>query len=104
MALRQGPGPAARSRPPHHQILDDQEPTTRPVLDDLAARGWATWTADDPAAATPAGTAAHAELLAAVSAHRRRVTDGIAAEEYRATLAALQRMAANLGWADAPGR
>jgi len=77
-------------------FLDDQEPTTRPVLDDLAARGWATWTAD--------GSAAHGELLAAVSVHRRRVTDGITAEEYRATLAVLQRMAANLGWADAPGR
>jgi hypothetical protein len=84
-------------------FLDDQEPTTRPVLDDLAARGWATWTADDQAAATPAGTAVHGELLADVSTHRRRVTDGITAEEYRATVAVLGRMAANLGWAD-PGR
>ena len=81
-------------------FLDDQEPTTRPVLDDLTARDWATWTAEDQAAITPAGAAAHGELLADVSAHRRRVTDGITAEEYGATVAVLERMAANLGWAD----
>jgi DNA-binding MarR family transcriptional regulator len=84
-------------------FLDEQAPTTRPVLDDLVARGWATWTAGDQAAVTPAGTAAHDELLADVSAHRRRVTEGVTAEEYQATVAVLERMAANLGWAD-PGR
>ena len=68
------------------------------MLDDLAARGWATWTAAGQAAPTPAGTTAHGELLAAVSAHRHRVIDGITAEDYRATLVVLQRMAANLGW------
>ena len=34
---------------------------------------------------------------------RRRVSDGITAEEYGATVAVLERMATNLGWAD-PGR
>jgi DNA-binding MarR family transcriptional regulator len=103
-ALQSGPATVQELDATLAPFLDGQEPTTRPVLDDLAARGWATWTADDLAAATPAGTVAHGELLAAVSAHRRRVTDGITAEEYRATLAVLRRMAANLGWADVPGR
>ena len=70
------------------------------MLDDLAARGWATWTAGDRAASTPAGAAAHADLLARVSAHRRRVAEGITADEYRATVDVLQRMAANLGWTE----
>ena len=84
-------------------FLDEREPTTGPVVDDLAGRGWATRTADGRAAVTPAGAAAHERLLADVSAHRRRVTDGITAEEFRATVAALERMATNLGWED-PGR
>ena len=84
-------------------FLGDREPTTGPVLDDLAARGWVTRTAGGRAAVTPAGAAAHERLLADVSAHRRRVTGGITAEEYRATVAVLERMAANLGWED-PGR
>jgi hypothetical protein len=73
----------------------------------LAARGWAAWTSGGRVAPTPAGAAAHGDLLAGVSAHRRRVADGITAEEYRATVAVLHRMAANLGWVDpgdSPGR
>ena len=84
-------------------FLDGREPTTGPVLDDLAARGWATRAVDGRGAVTPPGAAAHKRLLADVSAHRRRVTDGITAEEYRATVAVLERVAANLGWDD-PGR
>jgi DNA-binding MarR family transcriptional regulator len=84
-------------------FLGGREPTTGPVLDGLAARGWVTRTAGGRAAVTPAGAAAHERLLADVSAHRRRVTGGITAEEYRATVAVLERMAANLGWED-PGR
>ena len=102
-ALQPGPATVEELDATLAPFLDDQEPTIRPVLEDLATRGWHL-DGGRPAAATPAGTAAHGELLAAVSAHRRRVTDGITAEDYRATLAVLQRMAANLGWADAPGR
>ena len=101
-ALQAGPATVQELDSSLAPFLDDQDPTTRPVLNDLAARGWATWTADDRVAATPAGAAAHGELLATVSAHRRRVADGVTAKEYRATLAVLRRMAANLGWAD-PG-
>ena len=60
---------------------------------------------DQPARAAP--TAARRVASATpftVMTPRRRVTDGITAEEYRATLAVLQRMAVNLGWADDPGR
>ena len=66
-----------------------------------------TWTEGGQAATTPDGRAAHGELLAEVAAQRRRVAEGVSAEEYRATVAVLQRMAANLGWSDpgdAPGR
>ena len=84
-------------------FLDDQEPTTRPVVDDLAARGWVAWSGDGHAASTQAGAAAHGDLLADVSAQRRRVGDGVTAEEYQATVAVLQRMAANLGWVDPDG-
>jgi DNA-binding MarR family transcriptional regulator len=102
-ALQDGPATVQELDARLAPFLDGRQPTTRPVLDDLVARGWATWTAEDQAAVTPAGAAAHGELLEDVSAHRRRVADGISAEEYRATLAVLERMAANLGWAD-PGR
>jgi DNA-binding MarR family transcriptional regulator len=101
--LQQGPATVQELDARLAPFLDDQEPTTRPVLDDLSARGWATWRAGDQAAVTPTGAAAHRELLADVSAHRRRVSDGITAEEYGATVAVLERMATNLGWAD-PGR
>lgn len=102
-ALQDGPATVGELDARLAPFLDEREPTTRPVLDGLVARGWATWTAEGQAAVTPAGAAAHGELLADVSAHRRRVADGISAEEYGATLAVLERMAANLGWAD-PGR
>lgn len=106
-ALQDGPATVQELDTRLAPFLDDQEPTIRPVLDDLAARGWAAWTTGGRAAMTPAGAAAHGELLADVSADRRRVADGITAEEYQATMAVLHRMAANLGWVDpgdGPGR
>src|ERR671913_2617062 len=53
-ALQSGPATVQELDATLAPFLDDRDPTTRPVLDDLAARGWATWTADDRAAATPA--------------------------------------------------
>ena len=55
-ALQDGPATVGELDTRLAPFLDDQEPSTRPVLDDLAARGWATWAAGDRAAATPAGT------------------------------------------------
>jgi hypothetical protein len=101
-ALQDGPATVGDLDTRLAPFLDDQEPSTRPVLDDLAALGWATWSAGDRAATTPAGTAAHAGLLAEVSAQRRRVTEGVSADEYQGTVTVLARMAANLGWTD-PG-
>jgi DNA-binding MarR family transcriptional regulator len=102
-ALQDGPATVAELDTRLAPFLDDQAPSTRPVLDDLAARGWATWSAGDRAASTPAGSAAHAGLLAEVSAQRRQVTEGVSAEEYQGTVAVLARMAANLGWVDPGG-
>jgi hypothetical protein len=102
-ALQRGPATVEELDTTLAPFLDGREPSTRPVLDDLAARGWATWSDGDRAASTPAGAAAHADLLARVATHRRRVAEGVTAEEYLATVAVLRRMAANLGWTD-PGR
>jgi DNA-binding MarR family transcriptional regulator len=99
-ALQDGPATVGELDARLAPFLGEREPSTRPVLDDLAARGWATWAAGDRAASTPGGAAAHARLLAEVSAQRRRVTEGVSADEYQGTVAVLARMAANLGWAD----
>jgi DNA-binding MarR family transcriptional regulator len=102
-ALQGGPTTVAELDTRLAPFLDDRQPSTRPVLDDLAARGWATWAAGDRAASTPAGADAHAGLLAEVSDQRRRVTEGVSADEYQGTVAVLARMAANLGWTDPGG-
>ncbi|MBA2390344.1 MAG: winged helix-turn-helix transcriptional regulator [Geodermatophilaceae bacterium] len=85
-------------------FLGAGEPTTRPVLDDLASRSWLAWTVGDRAAVTPQGVDAHAGLHPAAAAHRDRVAAGISGEEYAATLDVLRRMAENLGWVDHPRR
>lgn len=82
-------------------FLGGDEPTTRPVLDDLHARGWVAWT-DGHATVTEAGAAAHAELLRKVSRSRERLAAGITPQEYAATITVLRRMAVNLGWAESP--
>jgi DNA-binding MarR family transcriptional regulator len=84
-------------------FLDDREPTVRPVLEDLHARGWLAWSPGDHATPSQAGTAAHTALLAKVAANRRLVTAGVSADDYLATVEVLRRMASNLGWTD-PGQ
>jgi DNA-binding MarR family transcriptional regulator len=81
-------------------FLDAAEPTTRPILEDLRQRGWATVTGEGHAVLTTAGAAAHGDLLDKVSDSRRTIVAGIAAEEYQATVDVLRRMAVNLGWAE----
>lgn len=81
-------------------FLGGPEATTRPVLDDLQARGWVTWTEDQQATLTELGAAAHAELLGKVSQSRARLSAGISPQEYTATIEVLRRMAVNLGWAE----
>jgi DNA-binding MarR family transcriptional regulator len=79
-------------------FLGVDEPTTRPVVDQLCARGWAAWADRGRAALTAAGEAAQTELLEKVADNRQRVTAGITAGEYAATADALRRLAVNLGW------
>ncbi|WP_369252373.1 MarR family winged helix-turn-helix transcriptional regulator [Geodermatophilus amargosae] len=65
------------------------------VVADLAARAWV----EDRGgvlALTSDGRTAHGRLAGGVAAFRRRVADGLSAEEYAATVAGLARMVANL--------
>jgi DNA-binding MarR family transcriptional regulator len=96
--LQHGPATVQRLDTSLAPFLGDRA-TVQPVLEELSARGWATRTGDQ-VALTRAGAVAQAELLAMVSEHRQRVTAGIAAEEYLATVDILRRMAGNLGWVD----
>lgn len=77
-------------------FLGAEQPTAAPVVDDLIARGWVSRSDSGPLSLTAAGTSAHAELTERVEANRMRLTEGITAEEYRAVVATLERMATNL--------
>jgi hypothetical protein len=105
---RPTPGQGEDAAPPVVRVAPRRtSPASTARATSRLARGWAAWTSGGRAASTPAGAAAYGDPLAGVSAHRRRVADGITAEEYQATVAVLHRMAANLGWADpggGPGR
>jgi DNA-binding MarR family transcriptional regulator len=73
-------------------------PAVDALLADLAGRGWVTGD-QEPAAGlrlTEAGAGARADLLARVAAVRDRATAGISDDEYRATVATLRRLVANL--------
>ncbi|MEU0479549.1 MarR family transcriptional regulator [Streptosporangium sp. NPDC006013] len=76
-------------------FLDDRWPSLRPVADDLRERGWLEGAAERPTLTT-AGIRAHEELRRQVNADRARLTEGISAEEYLATIDVLTRMSANL--------
>ena len=67
-----------------------------PVVAELAARGWVTGPQGGRLEHTEAGRAAHERVAGRIAGLRRQVTDGLGAEEYRRTVAALARMAANL--------
>jgi hypothetical protein len=99
-ALQDGPATVQHLDAALAPFLGGPGASTGPFLEDLAARGWVAWN-DGQFVTTRAGTDAQAELLAKVSEHRRRVTAGISADEYLATVGVLRRMAANLGWVDA---
>jgi hypothetical protein len=70
------------------------------VLADLAGRGWVADDAGRPEL-TAAGRTAHERLAAAVGAFRRRVAEGLTAEEYAQVVRGLARMVGNL---EAPGQ
>ncbi len=99
--LRDGPATLQQIDTEAAPFLGPSERTTRPVVDDLCARGWAVSAARrDLVRLTEGGEAAHTGLLARVSGNRRRLTQDITAGEYHATVGVLRRMAINLGWVD----
>jgi DNA-binding MarR family transcriptional regulator len=67
-----------------------------PVLTELTGRGWVTRGAGGRLEHTAAGRAADERLLGRIAALRRQVTDGLSAEEYERTVAALARMVGNV--------
>jgi DNA-binding MarR family transcriptional regulator len=68
--------------------------TCADVVADLEGRGWVR--REGGIALTATGSAAHAALRERVAVNRRRVTEGISAEEYASAVGVLERMAANL--------
>jgi DNA-binding MarR family transcriptional regulator len=98
--LRTGPATVEQVDRSVAPFLGGEESTTGPVLSELRGRGWVAWTDGEPATLTEAGAAAQAELLTKVSDSRLRLTAGITADEYRATVEVLRRMAVNLGWVE----
>lgn len=75
-------------------FLDESEHTVTPVVEQLRRRGWVEGLVS--LELTSAGEVEHEALFAKVRDSRRRVSDGISAEEYRAAVDVLERMAANL--------
>jgi DNA-binding MarR family transcriptional regulator len=67
-----------------------------PVVGDLVARGWVTRGDDGRLFHSDVGQAAHRRLFDRVSRLRGAVTEGLSAEEYERTVAALERMAGNV--------
>lgn len=67
-----------------------------PVVAELVDRGWVTRIDAGRLMRTAAGAAADERIGGRISTLRRQVTDGLSAEEYRRTVAALERMARNV--------
>ncbi|WP_062213529.1 MarR family winged helix-turn-helix transcriptional regulator [Streptomyces sp. NBRC 109706] len=76
-----------------------REPTVRPLVDQLVARGWVMPSGDGALALTEEGRARHAEVAERVGGFRARVAAGLAPDEYATLLRLLERVADNL---DAP--
>ncbi|WP_427015996.1 MarR family winged helix-turn-helix transcriptional regulator [Pseudarthrobacter sp. P1] len=77
------------------------DPLASEQMAELVESGWIE-TGDDSYALTPHGHASLASIGEVVRRNREQVVQGIPQDEYEATLDVLQRMARNLGWADAP--
>ena len=76
-------------------FLDENVPSTSPLLDELASRGWAeaaegSWTLTD------AGRSALATLEKQVAQHRAVMFGGIDDQDYRTTVETLARVTRNL--------
>jgi hypothetical protein len=70
-------------------------PALRVVLDQLRSMHW-TQEVEGRLTLTPTGSAARGRLIVAVRDSRARISEGVDEQDYRTTLAVLQRMARNL--------
>jgi hypothetical protein len=77
-------------------FLDAGTGSVAPVVADLVSDGWLV--DDGHIRLTTEAAGRFDELLAAVSADRRTVADGIDPGDFQTTMAVLERMARNLGW------
>lgn len=68
-------------------------------LDELIESDWVTLQGSEYRL-TERGANAHTRLAEVVGALRTGSTDGVSEEEYRLTIATLERMARNLGWSE----
>ncbi|CAL9362479.1 hypothetical protein SUDANB171_00695 [Streptomyces sp. enrichment culture] len=87
-------------------FLSADEPTTRPVVDRFAERGW-TSTADDGAVAlTGEGRRAHQRVAEQTGVLRARMMECLSPEQYAVLMELLRRVATHLDalTAEAPGR
>ncbi|MFJ8623411.1 MarR family winged helix-turn-helix transcriptional regulator [Kitasatospora sp. NPDC093550] len=97
-----GPLSAAEVDATMAAFLGPEEPTMRPRLDALAARGWARTGEDGEVALTEDGLAAHRRISGRVAELRTRITAGLTPEEFRTLTSLLQRTAAHLDTLDTP--
>ncbi|MGC9671491.1 MarR family winged helix-turn-helix transcriptional regulator [Planosporangium sp. 12N6] len=77
-------------------FLSDDEPTTRPYVDALAARGWVEIRAGESFTLTGEGERAYRRVASRVHAARARIVEGLSAQEYETLVDLLERVAANL--------
>jgi len=94
--LRDGPQDAAGLAEALRPFWTEGAATPDDVVAELARRGWVAGADAGRWALTPDGQAAHGELAGRIGGRRRRMMDGLTAEDYRATVAVLRRMAGNL--------
>lgn len=78
-------------------FLDDDEPTTAPILTDLLDRKWATRDGQR-FALSPDGAAELDIATVIVQADREQTLTGVDMADYRTTVFTLGRIARNLGW------
>ncbi|MFJ9825591.1 MarR family winged helix-turn-helix transcriptional regulator [Streptomyces sp. NPDC101160] len=77
-------------------FLTADEPTMRPYVDELVARGWAHRTDDELIALTAEGREGHRRVAEKTRAFRAQVVECLAPEEHTALMELLQRVAGHL--------
>ncbi|MEV4434609.1 hypothetical protein [Streptomyces sp. NPDC049585] len=77
-------------------FLSATEPTMRPYVEALTARGWARPTHTDTFELTEAGRAAHRRISERIGAERARMMECLTPDEYGVLMDLLQRLATHL--------